>query len=187
MQQKRFNKLKKQLGFGLIEAMAVLLIVGVGAAVVLNYQAKATATQDTQNAIKSFVGSSGSYNGLTGKIVNQLAPVMDPLTFDGTNIKDPNGNIMNWVGNAVGASASYVATYGGTTKAISSESCAQFASGLGKGADVIIVGGDTTPATTTNGIAGGGFIYKTAAGVVDPVKLASGCGEANPVIVVQMH
>jgi prepilin-type N-terminal cleavage/methylation domain-containing protein len=188
---------KKQRGFGLIEVMAVLIIGGIAAAIVLSYQAKANATQETQNALASvqtamgkvhqFVGSGGTYFGLTGTMVNQLSPVMSPLKFDNTNIRDPNGNIMNWVGNATGAAATYVVTYGGATKAISSESCAQFASGMLQGADVIVIGGTTTPVVTTGGLATSGKAYKTAAGVIDATALAAGCAEPNPVIAIQMH
>src|SRR5471030_111452 len=194
--KKGFKK-QSMAGFTLIEIMIALAITGVGTAVVLAYQSNASTGQDTQNAVNtvqtmmgkthSYIGSSGTYFGMSAAMVNTVASTLSPLVWDGTNIRDPNGNIMNWIGNASGAAASYVVTYGGATKPITKEACAQFASGFLQGADAIYVGGTTTPVTTTNGIAGAGNAYKTALGVVNAANLATGCADTSPVVVIQMH
>jgi hypothetical protein len=137
--------------------------------------------------IRTYFGPAGTYNGITAASVNGMSLVSQPLTWDGTNIRDPWGNIINIVGNAAGAAPSFVITLGGSTSPLDKEACTGMATGLGNGADTVRAGGTTAAVTTTNGIIGGGNIYKTTAGVLSVPNLSTGCTDTNPVIGLQFH
>lgn len=190
-------KLKKSAGFTLIEIMVALGIIGAGAAVVLYYQGRAqtnamtkdtvTAVSNMASKIKTYYAAQGTYNGISAAAINNMSLVAQPLTWDGTNIRDAGGNVVNIIGNAAGAAPSFVITLGGATSPLDKEACTGMSTGLGNGADTVRVGGTTTAVTTTNGVIGAGNVYKTTAGVLSMTNLATGCNDTSPVIGLQFH
>jgi type II secretory pathway pseudopilin PulG len=195
----KFKSLKNQAGFTVIEALIVIGLALAALSLVLTNSTKASNKSTTKDAvtttanmvttIRSNMASSGSYNLLSATIVNGLAVVSEPLTFDGTNIRDNYGNIMNFVGNAAaaGTAPSFVVTYGGATNPISKEDCTSFAKGLVSQADIVQIGAQASM-TTTNGLAGGGSVYKSGAGATPSIaSLTTGCATTNPQIVMQFH
>lgn len=197
MQKKSFVSLKKSKGFTLIEIMIALGIIGAATAVVLGYQSMAqrnaqtkdtiTAVSNMASKIKTYYAAQGTYNSISAAAINGMSLVTQPLTYDGTNIRDAGGNTVSIVGNAVGAAPSFVITLGGTASPLDKEACTGMTTGLGNGADVVRVGGTTTAVTTTNGVVGGGHTYKANTGVTDMGNLSTGCQETSPVIGMQFH
>lgn len=187
---------KKALGFTLIEIMVALGIMGAGVSIVLFYQGRAQATSSAKDATsaianmvskaKTYFAGAGSYNAITPAVLNSMGLVTQPLTWDGTNIRDPWGNVMGIAGNAAGTAPTFVATIGGATSAIDREVCTALATALANGADAVNIGASTA-ITTTNGIVGGGSAYKTTAGVLSIVNLNTGCTATNPTIGLQFH
>lgn len=189
---------RHQGGFNLIETMIVLALIGAAVGVALVYQSRAQASQQANGTIsavsniasklRTFYAPTGSYAGLSGTVVNGMALVMQPLTWNGTasRVMDPWGNAMTIVGNAANATPTFVITIGGTTAALDREVCTTVASALVNGADAVRVGA-FADITTTDGLVGGGNAYKSMGGTPSVTDLAAGCQAANPVIALQYH
>lgn len=191
--------IKNQKGFTVIEALIVIGLALAGLALVLSNSTKAGNKSNIKDAVTTAsnmvtvvhdnLASSGSFNALTAAVVNGLAVVDAPYTFDGTNIRDPYGNVVTFVGNAAaaGTAPSFVKTFGGATNPISSADCSTFAKGMVSKADIVRIGAAASM-TTTNGLAGGGSVYKANAGATpDITALTTGCAATNPMIVMQFH
>lgn len=194
---KAINK-KSQRGFSLIETMIVLALIGTAVGLALVYQSRAQAAQQANGTvsaitnmagkIRTFYAPTGSYAGISGTVVNGMSLVNQPLTWNATatSVMDPWGNAMAFVGNAAGATPTFVVTIGGTTSALDKEVCNTIASALVNGADAVNIGA-STGITTTNGLVGGGSAYKAPGGTPSATNLSTGCTATNPVIALQYH
>ncbi len=191
--------IKNQKGFTVIEALIVIGLALAGLALVLSNSTKAGNKSNVKDAVTTAsnmvtvvhdnLASSGSFNAVTTAVVNGLSVVDAPFTYDGTNIRDPYGNVVNFVGNAstAGTAPTFVMTFGGATNPITSADCSTFAKGIVSKADIVRIGASTSM-TTTNGLAGGGSVYKASAGATpDIAALTTGCATTNPQIVMQFH
>lgn len=188
----------KQRGFGLVEILIVLVIAGalIAAAVARSGKADnkrlanetAATLSNIITTLRSVRAPSGTYNGLSATEVNGMNVVGQPLTWNstGSTINDPWGNATAWVGNASGATPTFVVTIGGTVTPLDKEVCNILATTLVNMADVVNVGASTA-ITTTNGLVGGGSAYKTAGGTPNASNLSTGCSATNPVIGLQFH
>lgn len=186
----------KQAGYGLVEILIGLVIVGALIAAVVARQNKADnkrLANDTSATLSNLITTmrsvrapSGTYNGLASAEVNGMNVVGAPLSWNGTTITDPWGNPLQFVGNAANAAPTFVVTVGGTVTPLDREVCNIIATQLVGIADVMNIG-TSTAITTTNGLVGGGSAYKTAGGTPTAANLATGCQAANPVIAMQMH
>lgn len=194
---------KKRRGFTLIEVMITVAIIGAAVAMVLVYQSKAEsrarvsdtvlATTNMTSKIRANYASVGSYNGLTPAQVHSMGLVIEPLRWDGANIRDAWGSIMNIEGNAAGATSTFVITFGGTNSgsraaSLTAEECVSLATQLANHADLVNVG-TSTVLTSTNGLAGGGKAYKASGNILSIANLtdAAGCSAVKPGIALQYH
>ena len=195
----KYMRIKNQAGFTVIEALIVIGLALAASAVVLALSTKASNKSTVSDAVTTAanivttvhdnLASTGSFSAITPAIVNGLAVVDAPFTFDSTNIRDPYGNVVSVVGNAAaaGTAPSFVLTFGGSTNPMSTADCSSFAKGLVSKADIVRIGA-TASMTTTNGQAGGGSVYKANAGATPDISaLTTGCAAVNPQIVMQFH
>lgn len=188
----------KQRGFGLVEILIVLVIAGalIAAAVARSGKADnkrlanetAATLSNVITTLRSVRAPSGTYSALAATEVNNMNVVGQPLTWNsgGSTINDPWGNPTSWTGNAAAATPSFVVTIGGTVTPLDKEVCNILATTLVNMADVVNIG-TSTAITTTNGLVGGGNVYKAAGGTPNASNLSTGCASANPVIGLQFH
>jgi type II secretory pathway pseudopilin PulG len=195
--KKQINK-RSQTGLSLIETMIVLALIGTAVGLALVYQSRAQAAQQAiatvsaltnmAGKVRTFYAPTGSYTGISGSVINGMSLVNQPLTWNATatSVMDPWGNAMTFVGNAVGATPTYVITIGGTTSPLDKEVCNTIATAMVSGADAVNIGASAS-ITTTAGVAGGGSAYKLAGGIPNASNLSVGCQAENPVIALQFH
>lgn len=190
--------IKNQGGFGLVEILIVLVIAGalIAAAVARSGKADnkrlanetAATISNVITTLRSVRAPSGTYNGLNAAEVNGMNVVGQPLNWNSgaSTITDPWGNATTWTGNAATATPSFVVTIGGTVTPLDKEVCNILATTLVNMADVVNIGASTA-ITSTNGLVGGGQVYKSAGGTPNASNLSTGCSSTNPVIGLQFH
>jgi prepilin-type N-terminal cleavage/methylation domain-containing protein len=176
-------------GFALAEmllAVAVIaLLVGISAGAYaflrggINADDQATKTIALAADIQRNWRNAGTYATLAPAEINKLALVQKPLKWDGTNVQDSYGNIMQMTGGT----ASFVITVGGSANPVSREDCATIANRLATGvATNVNIGTSATAGSAgTAGQVSGGNTFKVGA-TITQANLATGCSESNPVI-----
>lgn len=186
----------KQKGLTLVELLISLVVIGAILSAVISRQNKAdnkrmanetTATlSNVITTMRSVRAPSGTFNGLSASEVNGMNVIGAPLAWNGTAIIDPWGNPLAFVGNAAAAAPSFVVTIGGTVSPLDKEVCNILATQLVGIADAVNIGASTA-ITTTNGLIGGGSVYKAAGGTPNAANLSTGCQATNPVIGLQFR
>lgn len=188
----------RQGGFGLVEILIVLVIVGAMIGAAISRQGKAdnkrlanetaATIANLITTLRSVRAPSGTYNGLTSTEVNGINVVSQPLSWNsgGSTINDPWGNPLGFVGNAAGVAPTFVVTIGGTVNPLDREVCNILATTLVNMADVVNIGASAA-LTTTNGLVGGGSVYKAAGAIPNAANLSAGCQATDPTIGLQFH
>lgn len=180
---------RKQTGWGLLETIIVIGIVGGLLAYIVSNQTRADngvagnklaeGTTTMVAGIKKRLVPSRTYAALSASWLNSNGLVVEPFTWDGTNVKDPFGNSVN----LTGVTTTFALTIGGTEQ-VPQDVCSTFASTMAPNATNINLG---AAATVSNGAVSGGTAYKTAANT-DPVGTAlSNCSATSNVIALQFR
>lgn len=185
---KKINSTRKSLGFALQElllAVAVVAVLGIiGAGVYksmrsnINAEDMGSKTVELVTEIQKNWRSAGDYTTLTPDGINKLSLIKPPIRFDGTNLVDAWGNVIN----LSGARGTFALTIGGATAPIAKEDCAAIANKMDI-ASIVRVGSSATAAA---GVVSGGNLFKNGV-TVDQTALLTGCNEASTVIAVQFR
>lgn len=177
---------RRDAGYALAELLlavaVVALLVGISAGAYgflrggINADDQATKTVALAADIQKNWRNAGSYITLAPAEINKLALVQKPLKWDGVNVQDSYGNIMQITGGAT----SFAITIGGPMNPVSKEDCASIANRLATGVATNVSIG-TAAAAGPAGIVTGGNAFKVGT-TINQASLGTGCNESNPVI-----
>lgn len=164
----------------------VSVLVGIGASLYsgirdnVGAEDQAQRMVDLASDIRRVMGkASGDYTGMTPARAYNLGLIKAPMTWDGTNVRDRWGNVMDIYG--FGPLNFDVLAGGGG--GMTASDCATLATKLASTAFVVRIGAGVT-INKTSGLEGtmsGGNVYKSG-DTITQTSLTSGCAEANTVV-----
>lgn len=181
-------KMKRQAGVTMVEVIiwvVIAAVVALGALQLFRMAKSSISAADT--AEKTIVLAAGiqrmwgaqPFTNVTAQEVNKVNAIQPPLTYDGTNMQDPYGNVML----LTGSQNTFAMTLGGATAPLSQDDCATIATRMAAFAIKVNVG---SSASAASGLVTGGNAYKNGA-TTTVTGMTTGCSEASPVVAVEFR